>query len=187
LIYAVWFGQDYHETKRCEFNVSAKIEGVANLFFSAKKQRFFISVITKKDFNDNQESKILADSMDKDIEPLFCDVCKFPQCSVKTMGLTSDFIKVNVAINMTGDKTEVKSFLDAKIKEVKDKEWINTKAKVKNEVIIEGLTFFGKFNCTATKGWLLLSPMRVTPLHLYSLWTKINLEIWSAICTSGTL
>ena len=74
--------------------------------------------------------------MEKDLEPLFCDMNKFPQCTVKIIGFTPTSVKANVAVKITGEDTEVKSFLETKAKEAMDKELTNTKAKVENDMSV---------------------------------------------------
>ena len=72
---------------------------------------------------------------------------KFPHCSVKTISFApTGFLKVNVKVIMIGDDKEVKSFLDVKAKEAKNKELMNTKSKVKSVVSVEGPTIVGNFN-----------------------------------------
>ena len=86
----------------------------------------------EKDYSDNSESRILAKNMEKDLESHFCDMKKFPLCSVKVIGFTSASIIANIALNVTSNNTEVKQYLETKIKETKSKDLSNTGAKVEN-------------------------------------------------------
>ena len=85
-----------------------------------------------KDYSDNSESRILAKIMEKDLESHFCDMKKFPLCSVKVIGFTSASIIAKVAINMTNNKTDVKKYLDTIVRETKTTDLSNTGAKVEN-------------------------------------------------------
>ena len=95
-----------------------------------------------KDFDDYSESKSQTENLEKDLQPLFSDSNKAFQCSVKIMSITSSSVKVNVAINVIGDKIEIKSFLKNQTNEVKNKELAETKTKVENMVYIGSV---GKF------------------------------------------
>ena len=85
-----------------------------------------------KDYSDNSESRILAKNMEKDLESHFCDMNKFPLCSVKVIGFTSASMIANVALNLSSNKTDVKQYLETKSKETKNTDLSNSGAKVEN-------------------------------------------------------
>ena len=70
------------------------------VFVSVKKQRFVFSMTMEKDYSDNSESRILAKNIEEDLESHFCDMNKFPLCSVRVIGFTSASIIANVTSNI---------------------------------------------------------------------------------------
>ena len=107
----------------------------------------------KQDFDDNLKNpkstkfKNLAGSIKKDIESLLLfDEKIFQNCSMNIIDfLPVGFVKANLKVIMTGVESEVKSFIDIKVKEAKNKILTNAKGIEVKDVSAEGPTVVGKF------------------------------------------
>ena len=110
-------------------------------------------MVINQDFDDNLKNpkstkfKNLAGSIKKDLESLLLfDKKNFQNCSINIIDfLPVGFVKVNLRVIMTGEESEVKSFIDIKVKEAKNKILTNTKGIAVKDVSAEDPTVVGKF------------------------------------------